>query len=513
MTNLSFIRISLFTLLFLSINFSVNAQSVAQTDAAKSDSQTVSAKPENDTQSRIKQLESQVETMRAEIDALKKFIIQNKTDVAQNEAKISETAATKTENQRAVTTAATSVKTETDKAENKQSAQQKQLGVDIGSARLTPYGTIYFNAFGNRGGTNNSDVPLFASPTGNSNVSASVRQTRLGLKLEGAKIGDARLSAILETDFFGGFPSVGIGENFGVVRLRLANARLDWEKTSLTVGQDWMIFAPVNPTSLAAAAIPQMAAAGNNWARLPQIKLERKLNRNLTWQGALLAPQTGDFSTNAAFFLQPTSGASSHVPFFQSRIVFSGANWLETKKAGSIGLSAHYGRSKVFTGTTNIENDIESLGLALDWNFPLAERLSLSGEAFFGRNLGGFQAGIFQSYNNDFAFRQNGNLISGGVRSIGTRGGWMQIGFTPDVLENRLSLYGSVGVDDPQDEDLFSRVPRDFRTQNFAFAFDSIYRFSPQFQIGAEFRRMQTLYLLSGRHNANHVNFSAAYSF
>ena len=507
MTNLSITKILLFTLLFLSINFSVKGQSFSQAQTEASVSASTS---EKDTQSRIKQLELQVKTMRTEIDALKKLITQNRTAAAQNEAKTSEPETTKTGNQ----TPATTAKIETDKAEIKQTAQQKQLGVDIGSARLTPYGTIYFNAFGNSSGTNNADVPLFAAPTGNGNASASVRQTRLGLKLEGAKVGDARLSAILEADFFGGFPSVAIGENFGVVRLRLANARLDWEKNSVVAGQDWMVFAPVNPTSLAAAAIPQMAAAGNNWARLPQVKIERKLNKSFTWAGAVLAPQTGDFSTNAAFFLQPTSGASSRVPFFQSRIAFADTNWFESGKAGSIGLSAHYGRSKVFTGATgNVENDIESVGFALDWNFPLAERLNLSGEGFFGRNLGGFQAGVFQSYNSDFAYRNGTILIPGGVRSIGTRGGWLQLGFTPDILQNRLSLYGSIGIDDPRNEDLITRTPRDFRSQNFAFALDAIYKFTPQFQIGAEFRRMQTLYLLSGRRNANHVNLSAAYSF
>jgi hypothetical protein len=275
-----------------------------------------------------------------------------------------------------------------------------------------------------------------------------------------------------------------------------------------------MVFAPVNPASLAAAAIPQMAAAGNNWARLPQIKIERKLSKNFALAGAILAPQTGDFSTNAAFFLQPTSGASSRLPFFQSRLAFTEPNFFGTKKTGSVGFSAHYGRSRVITGASPIvENNIESFGVALDWNFPLAERLNLSGETFFGRNLGGFQAGVFQSYNNDFAYRQNGNLVSAGVRAVGTRGGWTQLAFTPDVLQNRLSLYGSVGIDDPADADLTSRTPRDFRRQNFAFAFDAIYRLSPQLQIGTEFRRLQTLYLLSGERSSNHINFSAAYNF
>ncbi len=465
--------------------------------------QTAPSPSTEDLQQRITQMESEMKVMREELANLKNAL-PNAQPSPQTAVVNNSTATVKNE-----------TKTEPNPVQNAETSKQKKpLGVDIGSTRLIPYGTIYFNAFGSSGGTNNADVPLFATPTGNSNVSGSLRQTRLGFRLEGAKVGDANLRAVLEADFFGGFPSVGIGENFGVVRLRLANARLDWEKTSVIIGQDWIIFAPVNPTSLAAAAIPQMAAAGNIWARIPQIKIERKLNGNFTLAGAILAPQTGDYPIASSFFLQPTSGASSNIPFFQSRIAFADTNFFGTKKPGSIGLSAHYGRSKVFTGATgNIENDIDSLGLALDWSFPLAERLNLSGEAFFGRNLGGFQAGVFQSYNNDFAYRQGNNLIAGGVRSIGTRGGWMQFGFTPDVLQNRLSLYGSIGIDDPRDADLISRPPRDFRRQNFAFALDAIYKFTPQFQIGGEFRRLQTLYILSGRRSANHINLSAAYSF
>lgn len=140
----------------------------------------------------------------------------------------------------------------------------KVTGIDLGPVRATPYGTIYFNAFGNSGGTNNADVPLFATPTNQGNVSMSVRQTRLGLKLEGPTIAHAKSRGQIEADFFGGFPAVGVGENFGVVRLRLAFVQLDWGKTSLEVGQDWIVFAPNNPVSIAAAAIPQMAAAGES---------------------------------------------------------------------------------------------------------------------------------------------------------------------------------------------------------------------------------------------------------
>lgn len=443
------------------------------------------------TQERIRQLEEQVKLLKEQVEKL---------------VGVSATASQpKVENQTAVAKTA---------VEAKPVAEKKQPGIEIGSVRFVPYGTIFFNAFHNTSGTNNTDVPLFATTSGGANMSASVRQTRLGFRIEGARFGNANVKAVAEADFFGGFPAVGIGENFGVVRIRLANVRLDWEKTSLTVGQDWMVFAPVNPTSLAAAAIPQMAAAGNPWARIPQIKAEHRFTNNFAVQAAVLAPQTGDSSTTAGFFMQPNSGAASRVPYLQGRVAYSNGKWFGTKKAGSIGVSGHYGRSKVFTGTTlNIENDIESNGIALDWNFPLANRVSFAGEAFAGRNLGGFQSGVFQSYNNDFAYRVGTNLIAGGVRSIATRGGWAQLGITPKVSRDRLSLYASIGIDDPRDADLVTRTPRDLRRQNFVYAFDAIFKLTPQFQIGAEYRQMTTLYTLGGRRYAGHIDLGAAYTF
>ena len=459
--------------------------------------QTVDQPTVADLLKRVNELETQLKTITVELAKLQKANepqpTANKVDVPAD----------------ATTTKAAAVSAKPEPAPEK----KKDLGVDIGSARLTPYGILFFNAFSNSGGTNNADVPAFATPTGTGNVSASVRQTRLGLRLEGAKVGSARLGAVIEGDFFGGFPSVGIGENMGVFRVRLAYARLDWERTAVTAGQDWMVFAPVNPVSMATAGNPQMAAAGNNWARLPQVRVDRKLGDHFTWQGAILAPQTGDFATNAAFALQPTSGAASNVPFFQSRFAYSDKAWFGTKKSGSVAISGHYGRSRVFTGTTNVRNDIDSVGVALDWNFPLADRLTLLGEAFFGRNLGGFQAGVFQSYNNDFAYRQGSSLVAGGVRSIGTRGGWMQLGFTPPVAKDRLGIYGSIGVDDPNDADLVSMTNRDWRIRNLVVAGNMVYRFTPQFSVGAEFRRLMTNYLISGRRNSNHLNLGASYSF
>jgi hypothetical protein len=464
----------------------------------------VSAKAPDEMEKRIQMLESQLARMRAELESLKKAVgekteAKTPTDVTSSATPLRPPPAD------TQGTAATPAKTQ-------QQQTPKQIGFDLGSVRVVPYGTIYFNAFNNTGAVNNQDVPMFAVPSGQGGASASVRQTRLGMRFEGAKVGAARLSGVIEADFFGGFPSVGIGENFGIVRLRLANVKAEWEKTSVTAGQDWMPFAPVNPVSIASAAIPQLAAAGNNWARIPQVRVDHKLNDNFTLTGSVLAPQTGDYPATS-FLLQTNSGSSSRVPFLQSRLAYADSDWWGTKKAGSIGVSGHYGRSRVFTGANNISHEVDSTGLALDWNFPLHARVTLAGEAFFGRDLGGFQAGVFQSVNTDFAYRSGATVTPAGVRAIGTRGGWVQLGFTPDVFADKWSLYGSVGIDDPRDEDLTSVARLNFRSRNLAFAFNTIYKVTPQFSLGAEFRRFRTGYMITGPRTSNHVNLGAAYSF
>jgi hypothetical protein len=141
------------------------------------------------------------------------------------------------------------------------------------------YGTLLFNAFFNDQATNNIDIPLFASPKASGpteNFGATARQTRVGVSYSGLKAGGADLSAKLEVDFLGGEPAFTNGINMDLVRLRLAYGRMDWTHFSLEAGQDWTIFAPLNPTSLAEFAIPSLSASGNLWIRTPQLRVEWK---------------------------------------------------------------------------------------------------------------------------------------------------------------------------------------------------------------------------------------------
>jgi hypothetical protein len=445
---------------------------------------------------RIQTMEEQMTALRSEIEALK-------TELRSSGERRSGPVAGKAEETVAVASAETP-------ARPPESQTKQAIGIDIGNGmRLVPYGTVFFNAFGNTSGTNNSDVPLWATSSDQSNTGISLRQTRFGARVEGGRVGNAVVSGVIEADFYGGLPAVGVGENFGVVRLRVAKFKFDWEKTSLTIGQDWIIFAPLSPTSIAAAAIPQFAASGNLWARLPQARVERKFGGGrFLFQGAVLAPTSGDFPSGpeSPFLLQPGAASRSGVPSFEGRLAFTGKNWLGSGKPGTVAVSGHFGRANV-NG-----KGIGSYALAADWNVPLAKRIGISGEAFFGENLGGLQGGVFQGYNPDYGTAAEG-AAGVSVRAIRSRGGWVQVSYTPPVLRDRLSFYGSAGIDDPQNEDLLSPTPRNWRERNLSYAFNIIFKPIPQLSVGGEFRRFETNYFLTGKRTSDHLNFGAAYSF
>jgi hypothetical protein len=369
--------------------------------------------------------------------------------------------------------------------------------------KVTPYGIVYFNLFSNDNAVNNGDVPLWAT-TGPGHLSASGRQSRFGLRVSGATFGTAAVSAVIEADFFGGYPAVGIGDSMGVLRLRLANARLDWKRASVVAGQDWMVFAPANPVSLAAAGIPLMAAAGNPWARLPQIRGEWRTGRTVL-QGALLAPSTGDFSS--AFFYQPGTGALSERPFVQGRAAWTAPSFAGVKKPATLGISAHYGRARVLTP---VDRMVDSRGIAGEWSAPLGSRVTIAGEAFAGRNLAAFQAGVFQGINAEWAVSGPGGPQLDGPRSIGTRGGWTQLvaALTPSV-----SVNGAWGLDDPRDEDFEAVTAREARVRNTALSFGVHHKATAQLTWGLEYRHITTSYLLAGQKTDNHVNLAVTFGF
>ena len=87
-------------------------------------------------------------------------------------------------------------------------------------------------------------VPLYAGVDANGkhinqtpSYNFSSMATRLGVRVSGPEIFNAKTTANIETDFAG-----DLGVNPAMLRLRQANAVLSWTKSSLLVGQTWHPF-------------------------------------------------------------------------------------------------------------------------------------------------------------------------------------------------------------------------------------------------------------------------------
>jgi hypothetical protein len=124
-------------------------------------------------------------------------------------------------------------------------------------------GLVLFNAYRNSGSLDIQDLPSLAFPTfpgsPDGSTGATLRQTLLGVDATGPRIFGARSSANVEVDFGGGNPTTAYGVTAGLVRLRTAGVRLDWDKTSLRIGQDVPFFSPLSPTSFATLLKPAMS--------------------------------------------------------------------------------------------------------------------------------------------------------------------------------------------------------------------------------------------------------------
>ena len=373
----------------------------------------------------------------------------------------------------------------------------------------TLYGTLLVNSFYDTGLTNNQDIPLFfakqgSDPLGNDkSFGMTARQSRLGMRFQGPTVMGAKTSGQVEVDFFGGKSALANGISFDLLRLRLALGRLDWQNFSLVTGQDWSIFAPLNPTSLASYSIPALAASGNPWIRAPQIRFEARHafsdTSKLQWQIAATDPNAGDYPT-ASFLTArtPSIGERGRFPGIESRL---GLTTTAEGRDFAVGLSSHYSRGKNAgaIGNRNIQTGVDSWGVALDYSLPFTKYFNLTGEAYGGRELGIYSVAFGE------AVLPVGTVGQHGVFS---RGGWMQAQFN---LDTQWQVNLSYGIDAPRANEL----PVGNRNRNQTYIGNVMYKLSPYITFAAEYRRFLTDFRnqLFANERGDHVNLAIAYSF
>lgn len=341
---------------------------------------------------------------------------------------------------------------------------------------------------------NNTQIPFFiTSPdtrvggTTNGDYSIHPRLTRLGIDYTGpriAKLGNAKLSGKLETDF-----ENGGSESRQIIRIRHAYLRLDWREASLLAGQTWDIVSPLFPTVNADSL---MWNAGNVGDRRPQLRAayEPKVGRGrfsfIGGIGLTGAIDAQDLDSNGF-----RDGEESARPDVQARIGYSYP--LGKDRSASIGFSGFYGFEKTarpVAGRTNFRAQLFNV----DFTVPLASRLSLRGEGWWGRNMSDIRGGAGQGV----------NIITG--RELRGRGGWSEANIK---LSRYFSINPGFTTDDPVDSDL----PNGGRARNRAYYFANRITPGGNFLIGADYLRWLTDYKGLQRGADNRVNIFLQYNF
>ena len=389
--------------------------------------------------------------------------------------------------------------------------EQYQTKVETASkyrARLS--GIVLFNMFQNRGNSNNLDLPDYAETTvpgaSSTSLGATLRQSEIGLEIFGPDIAGAKTSADIQFDFAGGFPATGNGVDFGIARLQTASLRLDWAHTSVVGGQDALFISPLSPTSFASLATPAFGFAGNLWAWTPQLRVEHRFDltdsQTLTLQAGLLDNLDWEPPYNP-FYRTVQAGEQSGQPAYALRTAWS-RPFLDHPL--SFGVAGYYGRQN-----WNWSRNVDAWAGMADWQVPLARRLTLSGEFYRGRGIGGLGAAIGTS----ILYGGDPTLASSAIRGLDAVGGWSQLKYqlTSKVEFNAVFAEDNAFAGDVRgfaiDQNNFGPI----LGRNRGALGNIVYRPRSDLLFSAEFRRLRTFPVYDESSVVNQINLAMGILF
>jgi hypothetical protein len=389
--------------------------------------------------------------------------------------------------------------------------EQYQTKVETASKyRARLHGIVLMNAFGNAGASDNLDLPDFAVPVSagapSTNVGATLRQSEIGLEMFGPSLIGAKTSADVQLDFAGGFPRTGNGVDSGIVRLQTANVRFDWENTSIVAGQDSLFISPLSPTSFASLATPAFAFAGNLWGWTPQVRVEHRFSlspqQTVSVQAGLIDNLDWEYNYSS-FYRSPQAGELSGQPAYALR-----TSWSRPVRAHPLtfGAAGYFGRQD-----WTWDRYVDAWAGMADWQIPLPARLSLSGEFYRGRGIGGLGAAVGRS----IVYGGDPNVGTSPIRGLDAAGGWAQLKFqwTP-----KLEFNGVFAQDDAfagnvrgfaTDADNFSAI----LGRNRGVLGNVIFRPRSDLILAGEFRHLRSFPIYSNSSRLNQLNLSLGILF
>jgi hypothetical protein len=325
------------------------------------------------------------------------------------------------------------------------------------------FGTVHAGVFANSANANWLDNPNIVAATPadghGGTTSASMRQTRIGFAADGPTLGAARTNAVVAMDFFGGIPGFQTGQVMGLPRLLVAFARIEGAKTALEAGQDHVMLAPRDPTSLAAYSFPLLFRSGNLYLRAPQVRVERTFASRLRTMAGIVAPIGGDLLGEAYLFVPPPLGGErSRRPGVQARVAYTAGEPADPRLV-DVGVSGHTGWER--RGNTLVKSWAGALDFA-----ARRDAIGVAGELFVADNADAF----------------------GGATGLDARsaGGWGELQLFPS---SRVSFNAGGGVDRVRGDRRFTLI----RGENRSAYGNVIFSLSPEVQASFEYRWLRTL--------------------
>ena len=366
-----------------------------------------------------------------------------------------------------------------------QVAELSQVKVESTSRMAVKlFGTIHTHVFANSGDPNWMDIPNVVNPVpadGHSgSLSATLRQTRLGLTVDGPTLGSARTGGVVAMDFFGGIPGFATGQVMGLPRLLVAFARVETDRTALEIGQDHMMLAPLDPTSLAGFSFPTLFRSGNLYLRTPQVRVERAFAGRFRVMGGIVSPIAGDVPGEDYKFVPATlNGERSGRPAVQARLAFTTAE-ADAPRRFNLGLSSHYGWE--FKGGRLTD----STATAFDFSVR-RDVIGAAGEVFIGRNIDAFGGAV-------------------GLDAAQTGGGWAEVQVYPS---NHVTLVGGGGLDDLRGTPA-TTLPRHRNRSAYG---NVIFTLTPEVQASFEYRWLATQPGSGSERRNHHFDWTVAYKY
>ena len=225
-------------------------------------------------------------------------------------------------------------------------------------------------------------------------------------------------------------------------------------------------------------------------------------NQTLTFQGGILDNLDWEPPANP-YVRAAQAGESTGQPAYAIRTAWSRPAFNHPL---SIGVAGYYGRQE-----WSWSRFVDAWAGMTDWQIPILRRLTLSGEFYRGRGVGGLGAAIGQP----ILFGGNPANATTPIRGLDSAGGWSQLKFQ---LTPKLELNGVLAEDNAFANDIrgFATDANNFGEilgRNRGELANLIYRPRSDLLLAAEFRRLHTFPVYANASVTNQINLSMGILF